>query len=91
MARLTTGDTKMFAKTKTALSVAMVLAAVGTASLAWAGGQNDGDSGLGGFVIRGSTDGVNPVYHQDEFGSTGKAYGYAVSPSQKHRPSHDRR
>jgi hypothetical protein len=51
----------MFTKTKTALSVAMVLAAVGTASLAWAGGQNDGDSGLGGFVIPGSTVGVNPA------------------------------
>ena len=59
----------MFTKTKTALSVAMVLAAVGTASLAWAGGQNDGDSGLGGFVSPGSTVGVNPAYHQDEFGS----------------------
>jgi hypothetical protein len=81
----------MFTKTKTALSVAMVLAAVGTASLAWAGGQNDGDSGLGGFVIPGSTVGVNPAYHQDEFGSAAKASGYAVSPSQKHRPSHDRR
>jgi hypothetical protein len=81
----------MFSKTKTALSVGMVLAAVGTASLAWAGSQNDGDSGLGGFVIPGSTVGVNPAYHQDEFGSAAKAYGYAVSPSQKHRPSHDRR
>lgn len=81
----------MFTKTKTALSVAMVLAAVGTASMAWAGGQNDGDSGLGGFVIPGSTVGVNPAYHQDEFGSAATAYGYAASPSQKHRPSHDRR
>jgi hypothetical protein len=42
-------------------------------------------------VIPGSTVGVNPAYHQDEFGSAAKAYGYAVSPSQKHRPSHDRR
>jgi hypothetical protein len=81
----------MFTKTKIALSVAVVLSALGITSVAWAGGgQNDADS-HGGFVIRGSTDGVNPVYHQDEFGSAAKAYGYAVSPSQKHRPSHDRR
>jgi hypothetical protein len=77
----------MFTKTKTALSVAMVLAAVGTASLARAGGQNDGDSGLGGFVIRGSTDGVNPVYHPRwvpgyaaYHGNAGDAYGYAAWP-----------
>ena len=81
----------MFNKTKVALSVAMVLGALGTGSVAWAGSDNDADSGQGGFVIRGSTDGVNPVYHQDIFGNAGKAYGYAVSPSQKHRPSHDRR
>jgi hypothetical protein len=69
----------------------MVLAAVGTASVAWAGGQIDGDSHLSGFVIRGNTDGVNPAYHQDGFGSAAKAYDYAASPRQKHRPSHDRR
>jgi hypothetical protein len=81
----------MFTRTKIALSAAMVLGALGTASAAWAGSDNDGDSGLGGFVIRGSTDGVNPVYHQDVFGNAGKAYGYAVLPSQKHAPSHGRR
>jgi hypothetical protein len=81
----------MFTKTKVALSVAMVLGALGTASAAWAGSKDDDGSGGGGFVIRGSTDGVNPVYHRDIFGDAGKAYGYAVLPSQKHRPSHDRR
>jgi hypothetical protein len=76
----------MFTKTKIALSVAMVL---GAASAALAGSENTEDRG--GYVISGSTDGVNPVYHRDIFGDAGKAYGYAVLPSQKHRPSHDRR
>jgi len=82
----------MFTKTKTALfrlpwSLPLLT------PLPWLGqaGKMTGTSGLGGFVIPGSTVGVNPAYHQDEFGSAAKAYGYAVSPSQKHRPSHDRR
>jgi hypothetical protein len=77
----------MFNKTKIALSIAMVL---GAASGALASNEHDSD-GYGGYVISGSTDGVNPVYHQDIFGSARKAYGYAVLPSQKHRPPLDRR
>lgn len=73
----------MFTKTKIALSVAMVL---GAASAAFAGSENTEDRG--GFVIAGSTDGVNPVYHQDLFGDAGKAYGFAGSVSPGHRPSH---
>jgi hypothetical protein len=81
----------MFNKTKIALSVAMILGALGTSSVAWAGGgQNDTDS-HGGFVISGSTVGVNPAYHPGLFGNGAKAYGFAVLPSQTHRPSHDRR
>jgi hypothetical protein len=76
----------MFTKTKIALSVAMVL---GAASGALASNEHDGTGS--GYVISGSTDGVNPVYHQGIFGSAGRAYGYAVLPSQKHRPSHVRR
>jgi hypothetical protein len=72
----------MFTKTKIVLSVAMVL---GAASAALAGSENTEDRG--GFVISGSTDGVNPAYHRDLFGNAGKAYGYAGSPS--HRPSQD--
>jgi hypothetical protein len=81
----------MLNKTKIALSVAMVLGALGTASVAWAGGgQNDADS-HGGFVIAGSTVGVNPAYHQDLFANGAKAYGFAGSANQTRRPSHDRR
>ena len=56
----------MLTKTKIALSVAMVLGAFGTASVAWAGGgsgKDDGDSQLGGYVNPPSMDGVNPAYH----------------------------
>jgi hypothetical protein len=81
----------MFNRTKIALSVAIVLGALGTASMAWAGGQNDADSGAGGFVITGSTVGVNPAYHPDLFGNGAKAYGFAASMNQTRRPSQDRR
>src|SRR5882757_9886061 len=86
MARLITGDTTMFTKTKIALSVAMVL---GAASAALAGSENTEDRG--GYVISGSTDGVNPVYHPRWFPgyaahheNVGDVYGYAAWP-QTHR------
>jgi hypothetical protein len=79
----------MLSKTKVALSVAMIAGALGAASAAWAGGKDDADAGQGGFVTAGSTVGVNPAYHQDIFGSAGKAYGYAALPGQMHRPSND--
>jgi hypothetical protein len=68
----------MFTTTKIALSVAIVL---GAASAALANDQSDE---RGGFVIAGSTDGVNPVYHKDIFGNAGSAFGYAPSPKQTH-------
>jgi hypothetical protein len=74
----------MFTKTKTALSVAIVLGALGTASAALAGDQTEE---RGGYVLPGSMDGVNPVYHPDIFGNAdaAKAYGFVASPSRKHR------
>ena len=71
----------MFTKTKIALSVAMVL---GAASAALAGSENTEDRG--GYVISGSTDGVNPVYHPRWFPNLARAhraanYAYAFYPS----------
>jgi hypothetical protein len=68
----------MFTKTKTALSVAIVLGALGSASAALA---SDHEDQSGGFVMPGSMDGVNPVYHPDIFGhpATAKAYGFIQS------------
>jgi len=66
----------MFTKTKIALSVAMIL---GAASAALANEQTEE---RGGFVIAGSTVGVNPAYHKDIFGSAGNAYAYAPSSKQ---------
>jgi hypothetical protein len=56
----------MFTKAKIALAVALVLSS-GVAALA-GGKDDDGGGGAGGFVIPGSMDGVNPVYHPDIFG-----------------------
>jgi hypothetical protein len=65
------GDLEMLIKTKIAFAAALVL---GTASVALAGGNNDGDSHLGGFVHPPSMDGVNPVYHPRWF----PAYGHVL-------------
>jgi hypothetical protein len=53
----------MFTKTKIALATALVLSSVAT-TLA-----NEQTEERGGFVIPGSMDGVNPVYHPDIFGN----------------------
>jgi hypothetical protein len=80
----------MLTKTKAVLAAALIL---GTASAALAGDQQDGDTG--GFVLPGSMDGVNPVYHPDLFAPTvnsrnaGKAYGF-VPAKQTHRPSKEK-
>jgi hypothetical protein len=75
----------MFTKTRTALSVAIVLSALGTASAALA--NDSGENNQGGFVMPGRMDGVNPVYHPDIFGNAdaAKAYGFVAAPSRKHR------
>ncbi len=84
----------MLTKTKVVLAAALML---GTASAALAGDQTDE---RGGYVLPGSTDGVNPVFHPRWFpgyaarhadtgtGIAGQAYGY-VAPKQKHRVSHE--
>jgi hypothetical protein len=72
----------MFTSTKIAFAAALIL---GTASVALAGNENSDERG--GFVVPGSTVGVNAVYHPELFGSVdqaGKAYGSAnLSQSQK--------
>lgn len=57
----------MFKHGKTAMILAVTLSILGTTSAAFAGAQDDDESG--GFIIPGSTDGVNPVFHHDYFGS----------------------
>jgi hypothetical protein len=67
----------MFTNTKIVLAAALIL---GTASAALA---SDHEDQSGGFVMPGSMDGVNPVYHPDIFGNpaTAKAYGFVQSPN----------
>jgi hypothetical protein len=71
---------KMLTKTKMALAAALTLAAA-SAALA-----NERDDDRGGYVVPGSMDGVNPVYHPGIFGNAAaaKAYGFVVSPTRKH-------
>jgi hypothetical protein len=60
---------------------------LGSASAALA---NDNEE-RGGYVLPGSMDGVNPVYHPEWFGpaarqnNAGEAYGFAPAPKQTHR------
>jgi hypothetical protein len=80
----------MFSKSKVFLAAALIL---GSAVAALANDQTDE---RGGFVIPGSMDGVNPVYHPDIFGSGGKALGRAAKPtvqqdrSQSGKPAYTR-
>ena len=71
----------MLSKTKIALAAALI---IGTASAALA--NDSGENNMGGFVMPGSLDGVNPVYHPGIFGNAAaaKAYGFVVSPTRKH-------
>jgi hypothetical protein len=58
----------MWTKTKVAFAAALIL---GAASAAMAGQDDRNDRG--GFVIPGSMDGVNPVYHPGYFANASKA------------------
>jgi hypothetical protein len=80
----------MLTKTKMVLAAALML---GTASAALAASDNDGGNETGGYVLPGSTDGVNPAYHPRWFPSArreaardhaGQAYGFAPALKQPH-------
>lgn len=72
--------------TKMALLGALIL---GTASAAQASNDNDGGNETGGYVLPGSMDGVNPVYHPGIFGNAdaARAYDFAPLSTGRHVPS----
>jgi hypothetical protein len=77
----------MLNKTKIALAAVLIAASAGAAL---ASNENDGGNETGGFVIPGSTDGVNPVYHPGYFptyprAEADRAYGYVPA---KHHVAH---
>jgi hypothetical protein len=75
-------------KTLIALSTAIALGFLGATSVAQASNENDGGNETGGYVLPGSTVGVNPAYHPGWFGkgrSAGGAFGYAPISSHKHK------
>ncbi len=69
---------------------------MGTASAALA--NDSGENDMGGSVMPGSMDGVNPAYHPGRFpgyaaqqgtaGNAGAAYGYVATPKKPHHVSH---
>jgi hypothetical protein len=67
----------MLTKTKIALAAALI---VGTASAALAGSDRYDATGYG-YVLPGSLDGVNPVYHPRIFGNpaVARSYGFVQS------------
>jgi hypothetical protein len=77
-------------RTVIAISAAMALGIVGAATVAQA--NDSGENNRGGFVIPGSTVGVNPAYHPGWFGKSGSAgnsYGYAPVSIQKQRAAQE--
>ena len=72
----------MFSKSKIVLVAALILGS-GVAALA-----NEQTEERGGFVLPGSTDGVNPVYHPDIFGSGSQAPSPAARPTLQQDRSH---
>ena len=72
---------------KTAMVAAIALSVLGTAAMAGAK-DDDGGGGAGGFVISGSTDGVNPVYHNDVFGNSKALASHAQAKAHRQLPSY---
>ena len=66
----------MLTKTKIALAIVLTL---GAASAALA--SDSGENNMGGFVVPGSLDGVNPAYHPGTFGNpaVARSYGFVQS------------
>jgi hypothetical protein len=66
----------MLTKIKIALATALI---IGTASAALA--NDSGENNMGGSVMPGSLDGVNPVYHPGIFGNPAVARSYGFEKS----------
>jgi hypothetical protein len=76
----------MLTKTKVVFAAALIL---GTASAALA--SDSGENNMGGSVMPGSMDGVNPAYHPrwfPNYAKGGEAYGSVTKHT--HRASHER-
>ena len=78
----------MLKTTKLALCAAIVLGVSAPVALA---SDNSGDY-TGGFVVEGSMDGVNPIYHPDTFGKSARtsaatAHAQANSNQPHKKPS----
>ena len=69
---------------KTALIVAITLGVLGSASAALAGAKDDdGGAGAGGYVVPGSSIGVNPAYHPELFAQQSANTAFAQAEQTK--------
>ena len=69
---------------KTALIVAITLGVLGSASAALAGAKDDdGGAGAGGYVVLGSSIGVNPAYHPELFAQQSANTAFAQAEQTK--------
>ena len=76
----------MLTKTKAALAAALILSTASLGTVSALASDNSGEYS-GGFVIPGSTDGVNPAYHRGLTTQNRKgadAYGLAVTKGTIH-------
>ena len=72
---------------KTALIVAITLGVLGSASAALAGAKDDdGGAGAGGYIVPGSSVGVNPVYHPELFAQQSANTAFAQAQESKKAP-----
>ena len=77
----------MFSKTKTVLTAALIIGSASLGAVSAFAGDNSGEYS-GGFVLPGSMDGVNPVYHPDIIGTGSQALGRAARPTVQQDRSH---
>jgi len=72
---------------KTAMIVAITLGVLGSASAALAGAKDDdGGAGAGGYIVPGSSVGVNPVYHPELFAQQSANTAFAQAQESKKAP-----
>ena len=78
---------------KTAMIVAITLGVLGSASAALAGTKDDdGGTGAGGYLVPGSSVGVNPVYHPELFAQQQSANtAFAQAQQQTKKPPRDKK
>src|SRR6516164_6878577 len=86
------GDRSMLKHGKTAMIVAITLGVLGSASAALARAKDDdGGAGAGGYIVPGSSVGVNPVYHPELFAQQQSANTAFAQAQESKKASKDKK